>query len=230
MQACPSLTPRLKAIADLVAPGARLADVGTDHGYLPVYLVKQGIIPFGIAADINPQPLARARETVMKYDAAGEVKVVLSDGFEDLPVGEADTVVVAGMGGTLISEIMMRSQEFAESVKTFIFQPMTAAEQLRMYLCQNKMRIVNEVIAKEGRKLYNILVAEHGEEAVEDELHYYIGKKLIENRPPHYDALLRREIQKYKTQLRGLERSRSGGSAERYAQVEGLLAKMTKLL
>ena len=153
----PRLTSRLATIAALVPYGARLADVGTDHAYLPVYLAARGIIPFGIAADVNEGPLKRAGATIAKYNVEDKVKTRLSNGFDALAPGEVDCVVAAGMGGLLIASIMEGSPEFVKTVSTFILQPMTAGRELRDWLCANGFAITNEHVAREKNRMYYII-------------------------------------------------------------------------
>ena len=99
-----NLTPRLSAVASLVKGGGIIADIGTDHGYLPVFLVQNGIVPGAIAADIGKMPLENARKTVVEYGLTDKIQLRLSDGLKEFVSTDASEIIFAGMGGTLIAE------------------------------------------------------------------------------------------------------------------------------
>ncbi|MBR2590254.1 MAG: SAM-dependent methyltransferase [Clostridia bacterium] len=152
------LTPRLQAIADYAQKGKVLADIGTDHAYIPVYLIEQGIIPAAFACDIRKGPLENARKTANKY-GIDSIEFVLSDGLQGLE-NRADAfsqIVIAGMGGELIAEILSKSPWCADKHYHFVLQPMTRASFLRKWLYQNGFEILQESVAKEHNKLYNIM-------------------------------------------------------------------------
>ena len=117
-----NLSNRLKAAASLVRGGGILADIGTDHGYVPVYLVKNGIVKSAIAADINKMPLENAAKAVRESGLCDKIQLRLSDGLKNLKEGEADEFFIAGMGGTLISEILSSSIWVKNSVYHFVFE------------------------------------------------------------------------------------------------------------
>ena len=117
------LSNRLKRIASLVKPGSRIADIGTDHGFLPIYLAQKGVITHAVAMDIRTGPLARAKEHVKEYALTEVIEIRLSDGLEKLNAGEADTVIIAGMGGPLMLEILDRGMSVVPSVDQFILSP-----------------------------------------------------------------------------------------------------------
>ena len=129
------LQPRLRLLADMVPQGARLADIGTDHGYLPVWLMQQGRIASAIAADIGPEPLAHARRTAEEYGAALDLR--LCDGLRGIAPHEADTVVMAGMGGETIIHILTDSPWPRDSGCTLLLQPQTKVELLRRWISEN---------------------------------------------------------------------------------------------
>ena len=153
-----SLTPRLQAIANFIESGRAIADIGTDHAYIPVYLIEQGIIPAAYACDIRSGPLENARKTARKY-GVDSIEFVLSDGLQALEsVQNAfSQIVIAGMGGELISEILSKSPWCAHERFSFVLQPMTRASLLRQWLYENGFEILQESLAKEQDKLYNIM-------------------------------------------------------------------------
>ena len=153
------LSPRLAAIAALVPAGARLADVGTDHAYLPVRLLLDGKIQSAVATDVNEGPLRRGRETAERY-GVGDLSFRRCDGLADVRADEVDAVAIAGMGGDLIARILAAAP-WTKQVK-LILQPMTAQVDLRKWLIENGYCIQTETLAQEGKKLYVILSATGG--------------------------------------------------------------------
>ena len=157
------LTPRLKAVADLVPEHARLADIGTDHAYLPVWLLLQGRLDCAIAADIRSGPLDRARKTAAEYNCTKNVHFILCDGLTGLHPEDADTIVIAGMGGETISAILQEAVWLKNGKYTLLLQPMSAQEQLRGWLWRNGFVIVEEYLVPEGEKLYNLFSVRPGD-------------------------------------------------------------------
>ena len=154
------LSTRLAAIAARVPPGSRLADIGTDHAYLPAYLLLNGTIPSAVASDVNRGPLDRGRETAKLAGVEEKIDFRLSDGLNGLREDETDVIVIAGMGGELISRILSEAPWTRD--KLLLLQPMTAQPELRRWLNGNGYRIERESIVREGRKLYVILTVRGG--------------------------------------------------------------------
>ena len=128
---------RLNTAASMVPPCQTMADIGTDHGYLPAYLVLSGRCRKVIASDIAAGPCQAAAETRKKYNLYNEMEIRTAPGLQGLHAGEAEVVVIAGMGGTTIIGILDQSPEIAASVRTFVLQPMNAASVLRQWLVQH---------------------------------------------------------------------------------------------
>lgn len=168
---------RLSAIADFVKPGANVCDVGTDHGYLAIHLVKSGVANKVLATDINAKPLQNAKKNIEK-SGVFDVELRLCDGLEGVKKGEADTFIIAGMGGEVISGILERGANIVrEDNITLILQPTTSPEFLRRYLCENGFKILKEKAVFENSKLYSVmLVSFSGEECEREESYYYIGE------------------------------------------------------
>lgn len=193
------LTNRLLKIASLVSENKRLADIGTDHGYIPVYLLNEGKINFAILADINKGPLENARSEVKRNKLEDKVDLRLGSGIEVLKKGEVDEVIIAGMGGILIGELLEANKEVAHSVDRLILQPMQAQEELRQYLLNNGYEILDECLEKEDFRIYEIIVAKYtGKNThLEDNIYYEIGKKLIENKDELLVEFVENKIKKY---------------------------------
>ncbi len=156
------LTPRLQLLADQVPSGARLADVGTDHAYLPVWLRLHGRVVSAIACDLREGPLARARETGRLYGADG-IDFRLGDGLSVVSPEEADAIVIAGMGGENIAAILKRAPWTADGVHRLLLQPMTRSEALRQFLMEHGYAIQRETLVRDRGTLYPVMEAVGGE-------------------------------------------------------------------
>lgn len=148
---------RLALCAAFVRDNVKVADIGTDHAYLPVWLCLTGKAVSAVAADINPEPLSRGALTVEKYGAESFVKTRLSDGLKNIKEDEADDIIIAGMGGELIAKIMEECSFAKNPEKRFILQPMTKCNELIDYLCKNGFKILRQDTCKEGKKLYTVM-------------------------------------------------------------------------
>lgn len=166
------LSARMSALAALVTPGVRLADVGTDHGYIPVFLCQTGVIPSAIAMDINCGPLQRAEAHVAEFGLGDRIETRLSDGLEKLLPGEADCVLIAGMGGGLIQRILSEGETVLQSVGELILQPQSEIPQTRRFLREHGYQIAEEDMVEEDGKFYFLMKAhkqDRGEDASEKE-------------------------------------------------------------
>lgn len=168
-----SLGPRLKKCADFVRPNVRVADIGTDHGYLPIWLLKSGKAVSAVAADIGAGPLESAKNNAVKYHA--DLETVLSDGFDK--VLSFDDAVIAGMGGELIVKIMDKAAILKDPQKRLILQPMTSAYELRKYLWESGFIIECEEAVKDDGKIYSVMrVAYTGEKKACNAMSLYMGE------------------------------------------------------
>lgn len=165
------LSARLRALADLVPAGSVLADIGTDHAWIPAELLQRGCIPNAIALDIGAGPLARAAANLASLGLSEAVSLRQSDGFAALKPGEADCVLIAGMGGQLMQNILTcglseggrPGPAFRESVKRYVFSPHTEWESFRTYLAAHDFQLTDEQLLVEDGKYYVILVCENGD-------------------------------------------------------------------
>lgn len=168
---------RLAVCAQLVRSGTKLADIGTDHAYLPVWLARNGKISSAIAADINPQPLERGLENIRRYSAEGTVTTRLSNGLQNIKPDEADDIVIAGMGAELIIDIVSKAEWLKNGDKRLILQPMTRAYMLRRYLHENGFEIKAEIACEQNGKVYSVIMSEYsGSPIIAEEFEEYIGK------------------------------------------------------
>lgn len=149
------LSPRLEAVAREVPAQARLVDVGTDHAYLPVSLIQRGQISSALASDVRSGPLENARVTAKRYEVTDRVQLRLCDGLTAIEAHEVDTVVIAGMGGETITNIL--SAALWTRACRCILQPMSSLPELRCWLSKNGFAIQRETLVKEGNTLYTII-------------------------------------------------------------------------
>lgn len=150
------LSKRLSLIASLIKQGSSVCDVGTDHGYLPAFLYLSGKFKNVIATDINEKPLHSAQKNLDRLGADG-IKLVLCDGLSGVTRADADTVIIAGMGGEVISGIIDRALFLRDQTVTLILQPTTAAKELRLYLSQNGFAVEREIALQENGKIYSVM-------------------------------------------------------------------------
>ena len=226
------LTNRLLKIANLVSPNKRLADIGTDHGYIPVYLLNKGVIDFAILADINKGPLENARSEVKRNKLQEKVDLRLGSGIEVLKKGEVDEIIIAGMGGILIADLLEANKEVAHNTEKLILQPMQAQEELRIYLLNNGYEILDECLEKEDFRLYEIIVAKYtGKNTnVEDNIYYEVGKKLIENKDKLLPEFIENKIKKYNNIIEKLGDNNSEAVVSKRNLANERIEKLKKLI
>ena len=173
------LDQRLLACADFVRSGTRVADVGTDHAYLPTYLVQSGKTTLAYACDINENPLLSAKETIQKYGVQKQIKLRLCNGLEKINKDEVDDIVIAGMGGELFIEILSACDYIKSENLQLILQPMSKAHLLRRFLCENGFEILDETACASNGKIYTVLCCEYtGDTSEKSDKFYYFGKHL----------------------------------------------------
>ena len=187
------LSKRLQAVANLVTPGIRLADIGTDHGYVPIWLYEQGRIPSALAMDLREGPLQRAKEHIRMHGLDEKIKTRLSDGLEKLLPGEADSIVIAGMGGMLVVKILTQGQAVLDSIQELILQPQSDLDAVREYLHRMGFVIVQEEMVFEEGKYYPMMKAVHGENTDDRKIWFLYGRLLLENRHPVLESYLQKE-------------------------------------
>lgn len=223
------MTPRLLTVAELVKKSTSVADVGTDHAYVPVYLILTHKCEKALAVDINRGPLMRAEDNIKKFSLEEKITTRLSDGLKNISDNEADTVIIAGMGGILINNIIENDKDRLTSVKRFILQPMTAVEETRRYLAENGFLIEDERLAKENDKIYTIISAVPGKMNIEKEIYFYIGKALIENKDEFLPELLDGKIYEYEKAVNSIKNTENSEAKKRAEYFKDLLSELKEI-
>lgn len=221
-----TLSARLAALSKYVRQGEILADIGTDHAYLPIYLVQRGICPRALAADINAKPLESARKNIQHYGLSDRIELRLGDGLQVLKPNEVQVVNIAGMGGGTITNILKAAPEVLAGLERLILQPMGDEEILRHWLLTNGWRLVDEDLVLEERRLYTIIVCEPGLEPLYDDVTLEIGPRLLEKRHPLLPKLIARLRDKYQLILTGLAK----GDREKTEAKRQKISKHLRLL
>lgn len=183
-----------------------LADIGTDHGLLPAFLIKSGVIDRAVATDVNPGPLRAAAANQARLGVSQYIEMRLGDGLLTINPGEAECCVIAGMGGMTIIGILEQSQEIAKSFNQLLLSPERDAPALRQYLHANGFTIAGESMVYEKRQFYNIIDAVQGQEPPYGRLGYLFGQRLLDCG----DIILKRFLEKEHTRTASLLKSIKG--------------------
>lgn len=211
------LTGRLSMLAKLADASQRLADIGTDHGYLPLYLLEKGHVEHCILCDINFGPLENAKRSFREAEFTDQTDFRLGSGIEPLEHAEVDTVVIAGMGGGLIIDILSQDLEKSKSFETMLLQPMTEQNVLRQWLLDQGFRIKSDHYIHEGTKYYEIIEISSHEDNSTFQVHEYsddleFGYKITKINTNEYIRFLLYRRHKYEIIMKQLEKSNSQGT------------------
>lgn len=220
------LSKRLQAVANLVGNVSTLADVGTDHGYIPIHMIQKGKCTSAIAMDVNQGPLQRAKNHIEEQGLSLAVKARLSDGVKNLSEGEVECVVIAGMGGALTVKILEQGENVFRSLKEFILQPQSEIWKVREYLCINGYSIVDEDMVLEDGKFYPMMRVISGQAPAYNKIELKYGKILLQKKHPVLREFLNRELQKQMGVLANLE-ARPGDHISQRRKV--ILEKMEEI-
>ncbi len=197
------LSNRLEMVVSFVKPGNAAADVGTDHGHVPIELVRRGIVDHAYAMDVRKGPLSKAEENIAAACLKEKVEPRLSDGVAKLHAGEADTVIIAGMGGDLVIHIMEDGRHVWDTVSQWVLSPHSELPKVRAWLYENGFVIVREDMVFEEEKYYTVMdvrpksgeAVPESETAVDKNAFLY-GTHLLETKNPVFAAYLKEEEKK----------------------------------
>lgn len=225
------LSKRLTAVAGLVTEGASVADIGTDHGYIPIHLIEQGLSPKVIAMDINKGPLERARIHIAGYGMSDRIETRLSDGLAAVKPKEVEEMIVAGMGGGLVIHILEEGKQVVSTLKGCILQPQSEIQKVREYLVEHGFRFEAEDMVEEDGKYYPMMrvvppeycehkTADRKEDCKKAEWEYLYGPLLLKNKNPILYEYLEREIRIREDILRSLAGKDGERIKERMTEIE----------
>lgn len=187
------LSERLLAIAKMITPGVPVADIGCDHAYLSIYLIRESVAPYVIGCDVNAGPIIIAKENVADAGLSERIDLRQGDGLSCIEKGEVKSVVLAGMGGKLMIRILMEGEEVLNDVSEIILEPQSDVSAVRHFLEDNGFRIISENMICEEDKFYPIIKAVHGEMKLEEEVYYRYGKVLLREENPALHEFLIKE-------------------------------------
>ncbi|MBC1520839.1 tRNA (adenine-N(1))-methyltransferase [Listeria aquatica] len=223
------LSKRLEKVAHFIEPQSRIADIGSDHAYLPCYAVLKGFASFAIAGEIADGPFRSAQDQVEKTGLLAQISVRKGDGLEVLELSdEVDTVVIAGMGGPLIANILENGKRKLARVKRLILQPNIAAKRIREWGAREQFQITAEEIIEEDHKIYEILVLERSNEPVdysEDEL--FFGPMLLKEKNAIFRTKWQHERDTWKKITENIEKQ--GKTLENEAKLAELHAQIKRV-
>ena len=221
------LSRRLETIASFVPEGSAVADIGTDHGYIPIHLVQEGKAKHAIAMDVRKGPLLRAQAHIHEAGLEAHVEVRLSDGLLKLEQNEADCVVIAGMGGELIIHILEEGRGLWEGIPHWVLSPHSELDKVRRFLEEQEFFIERETMIKEEGKFYTVMGINRTNKAGEKderEISYRYGGSLIESKDPVLKEYLKKEEEQLEQIMSGLSESQTEAAVRRMEELKLELA------
>lgn len=212
-----SLSPRLIAAASFVESGARVCDIGCDHGYLAIYLTTEGIAQSVTATDIKSEPLRRGYENAERCGALKDIKFIQSDGLDEINLIDYDTIIICGMGGDTITGIISRESGLQGSKYRLILQPMSSADSLRRYLYESGFEIKQEKLVMDSGRMYCVLVASYSGNQIKPEpWQCYLSPALAISSDPLMGKYLEHLINALKDAVNGTARSSKPHDVQRH--------------
>ena len=171
------LSLRMKTVADMVKPGGRVCDIGCDHAFVSIYLVANGISDRVIASDVRTGPCAIARDNIARWNMTDHIDLRLGNGLATISPGEVDSIIIAGMGGILITDILEAGMDVVQSAGQLVLQPQSETEHLRRYIAENGWKITEEKMLIDAGKYYVVLnvdvtAQDFGNKSAMDEVYY----------------------------------------------------------
>ena len=233
------LDKRLQAVASLVPQGSCFADIGTDHAYLPVWLLEQGVIASAVAGDIAAGPCQAAQTTVAMHGAASSIAVRQGSGLAVLSPGEADCIAICGMGGSTIISILAADMAVAKGAQRLLLQPMAGAAALRRWLVAQGWCITREELVDDEPHFYEIICAERAEkyaarasdagEQCYSEVEYLVGPALLRDGHPLLAKHIARQQASLQELLTNMARSERAKASAKYQEAQKLLQALEAL-
>ncbi|MBR1444521.1 MAG: SAM-dependent methyltransferase [Firmicutes bacterium] len=215
------LSERMRRVAEKVEKCDLIADIGTDHAYIPIYLVKNGVIKRAIAGDISKGSVMKAAKNIIRNGCEERIETRVGNGLKILGEGEyVDTVIMSGMGGMLMKEIMRERTDIIKNTSQLVLQPQRDIDKVRRYLHDISFRIENEDMFTEDGKYYNIIVCRNGKEDRYSEREYLFGKKLIDEKNEVLSAYIEKEMRKMKNVINSMKDRKEEHILKRKKEIE----------
>lgn len=224
------LSERLRTVAGCVTKGLWVADIGCDHGYTAIYLVSEGISPHVCAMDVNQGPLERAKENIAAAGLQQEITTRLSNGLENLYQNEAECILVSGMGGLLMKEILSGNPQVLNSAKELVLQPQSEYGALRHFLHEAGFAIIYETMVYDMGKYYTVIKAEPGLERYDSEMEYEYGRLLIREHSQVFLSCLKQEKMRIEAIVKSLQRKEGERVWERYRELKQKLIWIDEII
>lgn len=213
------LSQRLEKLASYVEKTDILGDIGTDHGFIPINLLENNVTNQIIASDLNQGPLDNAKEELSQRGLVQSVDLRLGGGLEPYTPGEINTALIAGMGGTLIRNILEEGREHLPYLKKLILQPMHGVVDLRRFLLNNGFRIVDEDLIYENNIYYEIIVAKRGKSQAYDHINLEFGFYMLEKNPELSKAYVGLKLEKLQEIVHNITKHGSSASQEKVKEL-----------
>ncbi len=222
------ISKRLLCCAGMIPPGARVADIGTDHGYLPIFLARHGAAAV-YAADLREKPLEKAMENARNFGVAQQIIFRRSDGLRQFDGTEIDTVVCAGMGGDLIIEILSKAPWLQNGAYTLILQPQSSGQDLRRWLDGHNFYIARETLVREGGFLYAVMRVHYGHPMHLTPGQQFLSPQLLQSGGPLLLAQMNRLVDSLRKTVAGIRQSRSETAAGKLAYYQAALQELEEM-
>ena len=223
------LSGRLAAVASFVKPGANVVDVGTDHGYIPVYLAQHGKAGRIIATDVRKGPLESAGRSAEKYGVSEQIEFVLSDGLTFTDGSGIDTVILAGMGGETIAGILEQAP-WTQNGCRLILQPQSKIDVLSTWLSENKFDTVDGMLVREGGRIYAVMTARGADNIRSNSpAEAFVSRIYLEKRDPLLPAYLNVLIHKMAHAVSGMQKSESSSALPELSRLQSVLSGLRQV-
>lgn len=200
---------RLNKIAEKVTKNSIIADIGTDHAYIPIFLYKNNKIKSAIACDISKGSLQKAKDNIFKHNLQENIQTRIGNGLEKITIQDnIDTIIIAGMGGMLMIDILKKGYNIVESAKELILQPQKDIDKVREYLHKNNLKIIDDEMLKDDGKYYTIIKAIKGKEQTPYKKEEYIfGRIEIEQKSNILKEYITKQMYKMEIVLKNIEKT-----------------------
>ncbi len=216
------ITKRLLTAAEMIGCEKVLCDIGCDHGYLPIYLIKKEQIEAAYACDLREGPLKKATQNIAAFHMKEKIQTVKSDGLHELKDISFDVISICGMGGRLIADILKQDLPVAYRAKHLVLQPMSEIPFLRKFLAEHKFQITEERLALEDRRYYVLMRVTKGKEQYTNEVDYMLGRKLLQKHDSLTQAYFTKETERFQNILT------ARGGAQKSPELVPVIAELKK--